>query len=237
MNYFSFVVGQNKNLPKVIQKVKKMMYTQYLIINLLLAVFSFLMIKQWGIKILQTFISIAFVYCCIAIFNDNGKEQTIYKFIFNFGCLIPGTLLMLISLYRLNNLKILRETSFLWIVFISIIFSTILCLFNKSFIFLIVSTLFIGPIYESIFFHEIIFKMIRNKYEIKKSILFFFFLSILIAFLHGTLEIYSIISRVIGFFLLFLIRVKWNENSKFWRIVFIHFLYNLIWILIFLKLQ
>ena len=53
----------------------------------------------------------------------------------------------------------------------------------------------------------------------KKKIFIFFILSVLIGFIHGSLEFFALCLRIIGFFLLYLIRLKWNENSKFWYIV------------------
>ena len=71
----------------------------------------------------------------------------------------------------------------------------------------------------------------KKEYELKKKIFTFFILSLLIGFSHGSLEILALCSRIIGFFLLYLIRLKWNENSKFWYVVLIHFAYNLLLII------
>ena len=81
------------------------------------------------------------------------------------------------------------------------------------------------------FFYEIVFKLVKKEYELKKKIFTFFILSLLIGFSHGSLELFALCSRIIGFFLLYLIRLKWNENSKFWYVVLIHFTYNLLLII------
>ena len=74
-------------------------------------------------------------------------------------------------------------------------------------------------------------KKLTKEYELKKKIFTFFILSLLIGFSHGSLELFALCSRIIGFFLLYLIRLKWNENSKFWYVVLIHFTYNLLLII------
>ena len=203
----------------------------YIVLNLILLIISLTMIKSWGIKLLPTFVSIFFLYCCAATFYDSDVELIQIKILCNVIVLLPSTLLILISLKRQNNIQILKEIKLLIVVIVSIVSSIILSLFYKKDSIFIFKTLFIGPIYESLFFHEIVFKLVKKEYELKKKIFAFFILSLLIGFSHGSLEILALCSRIIGFFLLYLIRLKWNENSKFWYVVLIHFAYNLLLII------
>jgi len=160
------------------------------------------MVGQWGKKIIPTFLSIIFLYYCVVISYDKDVELIQIKILYDIIFLLASTLLIFISLQRQNNIQIFKEINLWIVVIVSIVSATILSLYFKEDSILIFRTLFVGPIYESLFFHEIIFRLIKNEYELKKKIFIFFILSVLI-----------------GFFLLYLIRLKWNENSKFWYIV------------------
>ena len=81
------------------------------------------MIKSWGIKLLPTFVSIFFLYCCAATFYDTDVELIQIKFLCDVIILLPSTLLILISLKRQNNTQIMKEVNFLIIVIVSIVSS------------------------------------------------------------------------------------------------------------------
>lgn len=177
------------------------------------------MVGQWGKKIIPTFLSIIFLYSCVVISYDKDVELIQIKILYDIIFLLPSTLLIFISLQRQNNIQIFKEINLWIVVIVSIVSATILSLYFKEDSILIFRTLFVGPIYESLFFYEIIFRLIKNEYELKKKIFIFFILSVLIGFIHGSLEFFALCLRIIDFFLLYLIRLKWNENSKFWYIV------------------
>ena len=51
-----------------------MTIVSYIVLNLILLIISLTMIKSWGIKLLPTFVSIFFLYCCAATFYDSDVE-------------------------------------------------------------------------------------------------------------------------------------------------------------------
>ena len=186
------------------------------------------MIKKWGVKAIPTFVSACFLYICLFILKDKTSYPVYFIILFNSILLIPVSIFIFLSLKRQNNIQLLKEWK-IWIPVVAGLFSSLVInffIYDGIESFLI--TLLIAPIYESLIFHEIVFNTVKDKYSERKEFVLFFFLSFIIAILHGSFRLKDLLFRTFVFFILYLIKNSRRENSDFWLIVLIHFLVNLI---------
>ena len=186
------------------------------------------MIKKWGVKAIPTFVSACLLYICLFILKDKTSYPVYFIILFNSILLIPVSIFIFLSLKRQNNIQLLKEWK-IWIPVVAGLFSSLVInffIYDGIESFLI--TLLIAPIYESLIFHEIVFNTVKDKYSERKEFVLFFFLSFIIAILHGSFRLKDLLFRTFVFFILYLIKNSRRENSDFWLIVLIHFLVNLI---------
>ena len=204
------------------------MLTHYIIPNLIVIVLSLIMIKKWGVKAIPTFVSACLLYICLFILKDKTIYPVYFIILFNSILLIPVSIFIFLSLKRQNNIQLLKEWK-IWIpVVVGLFSSLVINFFIYDGIESFLITLLIAPIYESLIFHEIVFNTVKDKYSERKEFVLFFFLSFIIAVLHGSFRIKDLLFRTFGFFILYLIKNFRRENSTFWLIILIHFLVNLI---------
>ena len=204
------------------------MLTHYIIPNLIVIVLSLIMIKKWGVKAIPTFVSACLLYICLFILKDKTIYPVYFIILFNSILLIPVSIFIFLSLKRQNNIQLLKEWK-IWIPVVAGLFSSLVInffIYDGIESFLI--TLMVAPIYESLLFHEIVFNTVKDKYSKRTENCLFYCQSCIIAVLHGSLRVKDLLFRTLGFFILYLIKNSRRENSDFWLIVLIHFLINLI---------
>lgn len=204
------------------------MLTHYIIPNLIVIVLSLIMIKKWGVEAIPTFVSACLLYICLFILKDKTIYPVYFIILFNSILLIPVSIFIFLSLKRQNNIQLLKEWK-IWIPVVAGLFSSLVInffIYDGIESFLI--TLMVAPIYESLLFHEIVFNTVKDKYSKRTENCLFYCQSCIIALLHGSLRVKDLLFRTLGFFILYLIKNSRRENSDFWLIVLIHFLINLI---------
>lgn len=204
------------------------MLTHYIIPNLIVIVLSLIMIKKWGVEAIPTFVSASLLYICLFILKDKTIYPVYFIILFNSILLIPVSIFIFLSLKRQNNIQLLKEWK-IWIPVVAGLFSSLVInffIYDGIEAFLI--TLMVAPIYESLLFHEIVFNTVKDKYSKRTENCLFYCQSCIIAVLHGSLRVKDLLFRTLGFFILYLIKNSRRENSDFWLIVLIHFLINLI---------
>lgn len=186
------------------------------------------MIKKWGVKAIPTFVSACLLYICLFTLKDKTSYPVYFIILFNSILLIPVSIFIFLSLKRQNNIQLLKEWK-IWIPVGAGLFSSLVInffIYDGIESFLI--TLMVAPIYESLLFHEIVFNTVKDKYSKRTENCLFYCQSCIIAVLHGSLRVKDLLFRTLGFFILYLIKNSRRENSDFWLIVLIHFLINLI---------
>lgn len=140
----------------------------YMIPNILLFFFASIMKKNWGIKIVSTFLSEFLIYICVVFFTDAFNEPLYIKIIFNTIVLLPVSFFILVALKNQNNLIIIKDIKTWLIVFISGVVSAVLiCVFHYIEPINLVISLCIAPVYESLLFQEILFTTVKSKFSSK----------------------------------------------------------------------